>query len=174
MLSTVQALSGVYLGDPEAVEAARRIVETGPRSISRGTALDALAQWELLTGHADRALALYQRRDAMVAPVEVENRIWEGSGIRVRMWHALALLDLDRIEEAVALLDQDLAAKLAVPVLPHAFLGACRYHAGRFDEAVNECRAAVAAARGGRQLHPGLSACAGGDDRPSPRRARRS
>jgi DNA-binding CsgD family transcriptional regulator len=72
--------------------------------------------------------------------------MWHGSGIRVRAWQALALLELDRLDEAAALLEQDIAAKLAVPALPHAFLAACRYHAGRFAEAAEECRVAVVAA----------------------------
>jgi DNA-binding NarL/FixJ family response regulator len=153
-LSTARALCGVHLGDLGAVEQARRIVDTAPRSISRGTALDAVAQWEFLTGRADRAVALWERREQVVSPVELENRIWEGSGIRVRMWHALALLDLDRLEQAAGLLEQDIAAKLAVPALPHAFLGACRYHQGRFERALEECRAAVAAAEAAGSFAP--------------------
>jgi DNA-binding CsgD family transcriptional regulator len=146
-LAAVQALSGVFLGDVQGVELARRIVATAPNSIAKASAQEAVAQWELFRGHADRALAAYERAESMRSPAAMGNRIWQGSGIRVRMWHALALLDLDRLDEATGLLQQDIAAKLAVPALPHAFLAACRYHAGRFSEAGEECRAAIAAAQ---------------------------
>lgn len=148
-LAAVQALSGVYLGDEQGVELARRIVATAPASVPRVTAQESIAQWELFTGHADLALAAYEQAESMRAALRqdgaLESRIWHGSGIRVRMWHALALLDLDRLEDAAELLDQDLTAKLAVPALPHAFLAACRYQAGRLSEAAAECRAAIAA-----------------------------
>jgi DNA-binding CsgD family transcriptional regulator len=144
-LRTVQALSGVHLG--EGVALAREIVATAPRSSSRGVAQEAIAQWELFRGRADRALEAYQQVDAMRTPAALDSRIWGASGIRVRMWEALALIDLDRLPEAGELLEREIAAKLAVPGLPHAFLAACRYHAGRFDDALQECRAATAAAQ---------------------------
>jgi DNA-binding CsgD family transcriptional regulator/tetratricopeptide (TPR) repeat protein len=154
VLATSRALCGVQLGDPEAWEAAREIAATAPRSMSRGTAQDVVAQWELVTGHADRALAAYEQVDSMVAPPEVENRIWQGSRVRIRMWEALALLDLDRIDEAVDLLRADLAALVAVPGVPHAFLAACHYHAGRFADAIEECEAAVRGAEAARSFVP--------------------
>ena len=153
-LATSRALSSLYLGDPDALDVAREIVATAPRSISKGTAQDAIAQWELLTGHADRALAAYEQRDSMVSPPELENRIWQGSRVRIRMWQALALLDLDRIDEAVEMLRLDLAALVAVPGVPHAFLAACHYHAGRFTDAMEECDAAVRGAEAARSLVP--------------------
>jgi DNA-binding CsgD family transcriptional regulator/tetratricopeptide (TPR) repeat protein len=140
-----RALCGLYLGDPEGVVLARRIVEDAPTSVPKGIAQEVIAQWELFTGHADRALAAYEQVDSMREPPALESRIWRGSRIRVRMWEGLALLDLDRIDDAVAVLDDEIAAKLAVPALPHAFLASCRYHQGRFDEALHECRAAIAA-----------------------------
>jgi DNA-binding CsgD family transcriptional regulator len=146
-LDAVEALCGVYLGDEQGLEKARQIVATAPRSHAKGTAQEAIAQWELFCGHADRALAAFDQVDSMREPVELESRMWQESGVRVRMWHALALLDLDRIDDAAELLERELDAKLAVPALPHAFLAACHYHAGRFEEAVEECRAAVAGAQ---------------------------
>jgi DNA-binding CsgD family transcriptional regulator len=143
---TVHALSGVYLGGRDGVERAREIVASAPRSRSKAVAQGAIALWELLHGRADRALACYQRADSMLAPPLLASRMWGGSGIRVRMWHALALLDLDRLQEASELLEQEIAAKLTVPALPHAFLAACRYHSGRFEEALEETRAASGAA----------------------------
>lgn len=145
-LASVHALAGVHLGDLEAVEEARGIVATAPPCIAKGTAQDAIAHWELLRGHADLAVDAFERVDAMRSPAALDSRIWGGSRIRVRMWHALALLDLDRLDEAAELLEREIAGKLAVPALPHAFLAACRYHAGRFDDAARECRAAIAAA----------------------------
>jgi DNA-binding CsgD family transcriptional regulator len=149
-LAAVEALSGVYLGDAQGAELARRIVATAPASASRVTAQEAIGQWELFTGHADRALAAYEQAESMHGTLRdgsaLESRIWHGSGIRVRMWHALALLDLDRLDEAAALLAQDISARLAVPALPHAFLAACRYHVGRLTEAEGECRGGSAAA----------------------------
>ncbi|MBV9809727.1 MAG: AAA family ATPase [Solirubrobacterales bacterium] len=144
-LRAVQALSGVYLG--EGVAPAREIVATAPISRSRGVAQEAIAQWELFRGRADRALAAYEQVDSMRTPAALGNRIWGASGIRVRMWEALTLIDLDRLQEAGELLEREIAAKLAVPGLPHAFLAACHYHAGRFDEALRECGAATAAAQ---------------------------
>ena len=145
-LSAVQALSGVYLGDSQGVELARRIVATAAASSSKATAQEAIAQWELFTGRADLALAACEQADSIRAGAGPGSRMWDGSGIRVRMWQALALLDLDRLDEAARLLEQDIAAKLAVPALPHAFLAVCRYHAGRLGEAAAECQAAIAAA----------------------------
>ena len=153
-LATSRALASLYLGDPGALDVAREIAATAPRSISRGTAQDAIAQWELLTGHADRALAAYEQLDSMVTPPELENRIWQGSRVRIRMWQALALLDLDRIDEAVEMLHLDLAALIAVPGVPHAFLAACHYHAGRFADALQECDAAVRGAEAARSFVP--------------------
>jgi ATP/maltotriose-dependent transcriptional regulator MalT len=145
-LDAVIALAGVYLGDPQGMESARQLAATAPRSISRGTAQQAVGQWELLRGHADRALALYEEVESVRSPPQLRNRIWQGSGIRVRIWHALALLELDRLDDATEMLEQELAAKLNVPGLPHAFLAACRYHAGRFDQALEECDAAISSA----------------------------
>jgi len=153
-LASARALSGAYQGDSEALEEARVIAATAPTSIPRGIAQEVVAQWELFTGRADRALAAYEQVDAMRAPAQLESRIWQSSGIRVRMWEAVALLDLDRIEDAVAVLEHELAGKLSVPALPHAFLAACRYHAGRFHDAIAECNAAVAAAEAAQSFIP--------------------
>jgi ATP/maltotriose-dependent transcriptional regulator MalT len=153
-LASARALSGAYQGDAEAVEQARRIAATAPTSIPRGIAQEVVAQWELFTGRADRALAAYEQVDSMRAPAQLESRIWQSSGIRVRMWEAVALLDLDRIEDAAEVLEQELAGKLSVPALPHAFLAACRYHAGRFRDAIGECDAAVAAAEAAESFIP--------------------
>ena len=139
-----RALCGLFLG--EGVDQAREIVASAPRSIPKGIAQEVIAQWELFTGRADRALAAYELVDGMREPPELESRVWQGSGIRVRMWEGLALLDLDRLDDAAEVLEREIAAKLAVPALPHAFLAACRYHAGRFDDALRECDAASAAA----------------------------
>jgi DNA-binding CsgD family transcriptional regulator len=146
-VSALQALAGVFLGEERGVELAREIVATAPRSRAKGIAQEAIAKWEQFHGRADRALVCYEEVDSMRASPVLGSRIWGGSGIRVRMWHALALLDLDRAEEASALLEREIAAKLAVPALPHAFLAACRYHAGRFAEALEESRAATTAAQ---------------------------
>jgi DNA-binding CsgD family transcriptional regulator len=149
-LATVQALSGVYLGDPQGVELATRIVATAPASRSAVIAQNAIAQWELFAGRTDRALAAYGHAETLIDAQRESspprNRIWEDSGIRVRMWEGLALLDMDRIDEAADLLTQDISARLSVPALPRAFLAACFYHAGRLAEAEGECQAAVAAA----------------------------
>jgi len=156
-LVSSRALSGMYLGDPAALGLARDLVATAPRSVPKGIAQELIAQSELFTGRADRALAAYQEVDAMREPVEMESRIWQRSGIRVRMWEGLALLDLDRLDEAADLLERELAARLAVPALPQALLAACRYHAGRFSDAVRECDAAVAAAELAGSLVPALA-----------------
>jgi DNA-binding CsgD family transcriptional regulator len=146
-LEVVGALCGILLGDPQGIELARTIVATAPPSVPRVTAQDAIGQWELFTGHADRALAAFEAADVMRAqPGMLVSRIWHGSEVRVRMWHALALLDLDRLKEAAALLEAETAAKITVPALPHALLAACHYHAGHFDHALAESGAAGAAA----------------------------
>jgi DNA-binding CsgD family transcriptional regulator len=146
-LSAVRALSGVLLGEEQGVALAREMVANAPRSTSKGVAQEAIAQWELFHGRADRALAAYAAVDAMRTPAVLQSRIWGDSGVRVRMWEALALLDLDRLDEAADLLEREIASKLAVPALPHAFLAACHYHQGRFEDALQECRVATAAAQ---------------------------
>jgi DNA-binding NarL/FixJ family response regulator len=145
-LQAVQALAGVYLGDEQAVTLARSIVATAPRCISRAAAGEAVAQWELFSGHADRAVAAFEQVESLRHPAEVPSRIWGDNEIRVQMWHGLALLELDRLAEAARLLAQDIDAKFAVPALPHAFLAACNYYAGRFGEARREAHTAMAAA----------------------------
>lgn len=146
-LQVVAALCGFLLGDPQAIELARTIVATAPPSVPRITAQDTVGQWELFTGHADRALAAFEAADAMRGqPDMLVSRIWHGSEVRIRMWHAVALIDLDRLDEAAKILEAETAAKIAVPALPHALLAACHYHAGRFDETLAESRAASAAA----------------------------
>jgi len=145
-LRTASTLSGVMMGDPQALEQAREIVAREPTSIPKGIAQEAIAQWELFTGRADRALQAYEQVDAMREPAQLESRIWQRSGIRVRMWEAVALLDLDRIEQAIALLQREIAGRLPVPALPHALMAACRFHAGDLPAAVAECEAATAAA----------------------------
>ena len=153
-MSTVQALSGVYLGEQQGVELAREIVASAPTSNSKGIAQEAIAHWEQFHGRADRALACYEQSDSMRTPPALGSRMWGGSDIRVRMWHALALLDLDRLQEATQLLEREIAAKFAVPALPHAFLAACHYHAGRFEQALEESRAATAAAQAAGSFAP--------------------
>lgn len=153
-LAGIEALCGVFLGDPRGVELARRIIATAPPSGPAATAHEAIGQWELFAGRADRAVAAYEQAEPLRARPVPESRIWQGSRARVRMWHALALLDLDRLDEAARLLEQDLAAEIAVPAIPHAFLAAVRYHAGLFEEAVTECRAAIASAEAAHTFLP--------------------
>jgi DNA-binding CsgD family transcriptional regulator len=153
-LQAVLALAGVYLGDQEGVTLARSIVKDSPRCVSRATAGEAVAQWELFSGRADRAVAAFEQVESLRHPAEVPSRIWGENEIRVQMWHGLALLELDRLEEAAQLLACDIDAKFAVPALPHAFLAACHYHAGRFGAARREARAAMAAAEAAGAFRP--------------------
>ncbi len=145
-LQVVQALAGIFLGDQAGVALARSIVEDAPRGVSRATAGEAVAQWELFSGRPDRAVAAFEQAECLRQPAEVPSRIWGENEIRVRMWHGLALLELDRLDEAAEMLAHDIDAKFAVPALPHAFLAACHYHAGRFGEARREADAAMAGA----------------------------
>jgi DNA-binding CsgD family transcriptional regulator len=153
-LRAAGAVSGAFLGDPRAISEAREIAATAPRSVPRGVAQETIVQWELLTGHADRSLAAAAEVEAMREPEELGSRIWGRSGIRARIWEAVALLDLDRLDEAAALLEEEILGKLSVLGLPHALKAACHYHAGEYAQAQRDCDAADAASQLGGNFNP--------------------
>ena len=88
-IATVQALSAVYLGDPQGIELAARIVATAPASRSAVIAQNAIAQWELFAGRTDRALAAYDHAgtliDAQRAGSAPRNRIWDAMSTTLKV-----------------------------------------------------------------------------------------
>ena len=137
------ALSGVYLGDLAAAERVRPAISGRWGPFAAGIARLAAATAELNAGRPERALAMF---DALAAAGRPDR--W-----RLQLVRGAALLDLDQVEKARAVLREWARHSLLNSgpertAIYHFVLVAVEYAAGEFDAALAEHQAGLALAEG--------------------------
>jgi DNA-binding CsgD family transcriptional regulator len=141
-VSALQAYIGAFLKDPQAAARAQALLDAYPRTPLEVPARFALAGAALFEGRSEVAL---ERLGEMA-------RAGAGDWLPLRLFTGMALLDLDRLDEARDVLQEGLRVGLEVGAtagvaLYRVLQVPVEYHAGRFDAAIAQHEAAVELAR---------------------------